>query len=112
MPASYPPQHEQPTDNLLTKKQYVQLQALSKSLDEMAEVTSNRLVESLRRKNEALRQASKRERSDPQSQMAPSVSPCCLDDDGLPLRLLVKLGKTQEAATAYSARRSLLLLER
>jgi hypothetical protein len=105
-------QHEQPTDNLLTKKQYVQLQALIKHLDEMAEITSSRLVESLRRKNEALKQASKRERSDPQAQMAPSVSPCCLDDDGVPLRLLVKLGKTQEAATAYSARRSLLLLER
>lgn len=73
---------------------------------------SNRLVENLRRKNEALKQASKRERSDPSAQMVSSVSPCCLNDDLVSLRLLVKLGKTQEAATAYSARRSLLLLER
>ena len=73
---------------------------------------SSRLVEGLRRKNEALKQASKRERSDPTAQMAPSVSPICLNDDAMQLRLLVKLGKTQEAATAYCTRRSLLLLER
>ena len=73
---------------------------------------SNRVVENLRRKNEAMKQASKRERSDPSAHMVPSVSPCCLNDDSVSLRLLVKLGKSQEAATAYSARRSLLLLER
>jgi len=72
----------------------------------------NRLVENLRRKNEALKQAAKRERSDPMAALVPSVSPTCLNDDSVPLRLLVKLGKTQEAAIAYSARRSLLLLER
>jgi hypothetical protein len=72
---------------------------------------SNRLVETLRRKNEALRQAGKRERADPLSLMAPMVSPCCLEDDMIPLQLLVRLGKTQEAAVAYAARRSLLLLE-
>jgi hypothetical protein len=88
------------------------VQTLIASLEDLAEMISNRLVENLRRKNEALKQASKRERSDPSAQMVPSVSPCCLNDDLVPLRLLVKLGKTQEAATAYSARRSLLLLER
>jgi hypothetical protein len=105
-------QHEKPTDNFLTKKQFAQVQTLIESLDELAEMISNRLVENLRRKNEALKQASKRERSDPMAQVVPSVSPCCLEDDSVPLRLLVKLGKTQEAAIAYSARRSLLLLER
>ena len=73
---------------------------------------AHRLEESLRRKNEALKQASKRERSDPRGSLAPIVSPCCLEDDALPLQLLVRLGKTQEAAASYSARRSLLLLER
>uniref|UniRef100_A0A7R9WYW2 Uncharacterized protein n=1 Tax=Craspedostauros australis TaxID=1486917 RepID=A0A7R9WYW2_9STRA len=95
----------------MTRKQYQQLQALRKSLEELAEMTSNRLVEALRRKNEALKQAFKRERADPMAQMAPAVSPCSLRDDTIPLKLLVKLGKTQEAAMAYSARRSLLLLE-
>lgn len=88
------------------------MQTLIDNLDELAETISNRLVENLRRKNEALKQASKRERSDPMAQLVPSVSPCCLNDDSVPLRLLVKLGKTHDAALAYSARRSLLLLER
>lgn len=81
-------------------------------LDEVAEMIGNRVVENLRRKNEALKQASKRERADASTHMAPSVSPCCLNDDQIPLRLLVKLGKSQEVATAYAARQSLLLLER
>jgi hypothetical protein len=85
---------------------------LIEKLDELAEMISNRVVENLRRKNEAMKQASKRERADASTHMAPSVSPCCLNDDSISLRLLVKLGKCQEAATAYSARRSLLLLER
>lgn len=81
------------------------------TLDTLSERMSGRLVEGLRRKNEAFKQAGKRDRSDPLSLMAPMVSPCCLNDDQIPLHLLVKLGKTQEAATAYAARRSLLLLE-
>ena len=85
---------------------------MTEKLDELAEMTSNRIVENLRRKNEALKQASKRERADASAHMVPSVSPCCLDDDSISLRLLVKLGKCQEAAIAYSTRRSLLLLER
>ena len=105
-------QHEQPTDNFLTKKQYTLIQGLVESLDDLAELIGSRLVETLRRKNEALKQAAKRERSDPLAALVPSMSPTCLNDDFVSLRLLVKLGKTQEAATAYSARRSLLLLER
>jgi hypothetical protein len=96
----------------LTKKQFTLIQNLTDRLDDLAELISNRLVENLRRKNEALKQASKRERSDPMAALVPSVSPTCLNDDSVNLRLLVKLGKTQEAAMAYSARRSLLLLER
>jgi len=103
--------HERPTDNKLTRKQHANLMNILSSLEALAERMSNRLVESLRRKNEALKQAGKRERADPHSLMAPMVSPCCLHDDLIPLQLLVKLGKTQEAATAYAARRSLLLLE-
>jgi hypothetical protein len=105
-------QHEQPTDNLLTKKEFSQVHDLKQNLDELAEMITGRLVENLRRKNEALKQAMKRERADPLAQMVPSISPCCLNDDVSYLRLLVKLGKTQDAASAYSTRRSLLLLER
>lgn len=104
--------HETPNNYYLTRKQFAQMQTLITSLDDLAEMIRNRLVENLRRKNEALKQASKRERSEASTQMVPSVSPCCLNDDLVSLRLLVKLGKTQDAATAYSARRSLLLLER
>jgi len=104
-------QHEKPTDEKLTKKQQNQMQVLAEKLDELAEMLSNRVVENLRRKNEAMKQAAKRERADASTHMVPSVSPCCLNDDSISLRLLVKLGKSQEAATAYSARRSLLLLE-
>lgn len=95
----------------LSKKQHVNMTNTMNELDKSGEKMCSRLVEGLRRKNEALKQAGKRERSDPLSLMAPMVSPCCLGDDSIPLHLLVKLGKTQEAATAYAARRSLLLLE-
>eukprot|EP00543_Licmophora_paradoxa_P001814 CAMPEP_0202452480 /NCGR_PEP_ID=MMETSP1360-20130828/10686_1 /ASSEMBLY_ACC=CAM_ASM_000848 /TAXON_ID=515479 /ORGANISM="Licmophora paradoxa, Strain CCMP2313" /LENGTH=711 /DNA_ID=CAMNT_0049071317 /DNA_START=6 /DNA_END=2141 /DNA_ORIENTATION=+ len=104
-------QHDRPTDSKLSKKQHANMNNTLHTLDKLAEKMSSRLVEGLRRKNEALKQAGKRERSDPLSLMAPMVSPCCLGDDSIPLHLLVKLGKTQEAATAYAARRSLLLLE-
>ena len=104
--------HERPIDEKLTKKQQNQMQILVEKLDELAEMITNRVVENLRRKNEAMKQSSKRERSDPSAHFVPSVSPCCLSDDSISLRLLVKLGKSQEAATAYSGRRSLLLLER
>jgi len=87
------------------------MQMLTERLEELAQMISKRLVENLRRKNEALKQASKRERADPAAHLIPSVSPCCLNDDAVSLRLLVRLGKSQEAATAYAARRSLLLLE-
>ena len=96
----------------LSNVHQTQLRALQKTLDALSNQMASRLEESLRRKNEALKQASKRERSDPRGSMAPIVSPCCLEDDTLPLLLLVRLGKTQEAAASYSARRSLLLLER
>lgn len=70
-----------------------------------------RLAEGLRRKNEALRASAKRERADPLSKLSPLVSPVCLNDDAVALNLLVKLGRPQDAATAYAARRSLLLSE-
>ena len=105
-------QHEKPVELWLTKTQQANLRMLQQTLEKLADQMAHRLEESLRRKNEALKQASKRERSDPRGSMAPIVSPCCLEDDALPLQLLVRLGKTQEAAASYSARRSLLLLER
>ena len=105
-------QHEKPVHLFLSNVHQTQLRALQKILDRLSDQMVHRLEEGLRRKNEALKQASKRERSDPRGSMAPIVSPCCLEDDALPLQLLVRLGKTQEAAASYSARRSLLLLER
>mmetsp|Transcript_28823 Transcript_28823/g.40428 ORF Transcript_28823/g.40428 Transcript_28823/m.40428 type:complete len:777 (+) Transcript_28823:278-2608(+) len=104
-------QHDKPTERKLTKEQYNDMQSTLQDIEGLTERMSSRLVEGLRRKNEALKQAAKRERADPLSLMAPMVSPCCLNDDVIPLQLLVKLGKTQDAATSYAARRSLLLME-
>jgi hypothetical protein len=103
--------HERPTAYRLTRKQLDDIRALKKSLKNIGNRISGRLEESLRRKNEALRQACKRERSDPTTALIPLVSPCALNDDALYLQLLVKLGRTQEAAEAFAGRRSLLLLE-
>ena len=104
--------HEKPTENRLSKKGHASIMAISSNLQKLTDRMCSRLTEGLRRKNEALKQASKRERADPSNLMAPMVSPCCLDDDAVPLQLLVKLGEAKEAAMAYSARRSLLLTDR
>jgi hypothetical protein len=103
--------HERPTSYKLSRRQLHDLKKLHKALDQLGKRISGRLEETLRRKNEALRQAAKRERSDPSHTAVTVVSPCALRDDALFLQLLVKLGQTQVAAEAYSARRSLLLLE-
>jgi len=103
--------HERPTLYRLPKMQVMELQANQKTLEALGKRISNRLEETLRRRNEALKQASKRERSDPTAAMAPIVSPCSLNDDAMYLQLMVKLGRTQQAAEAFSARRALLLLE-
>lgn len=95
----------------LHKKQQVLIQRTNLQLDSLMERMSKRLTENLRRKNEALKASAKRERADPLSNLAPLVSPVCLNDDAVALHLLVKLGRYQEAATAYAARRSLLLSE-
>jgi len=95
----------------LHKKQQAILQRTNIQLDALIDRMSKRLSENLRRKNEALKASAKRERSDPLSALAPLASPVCLNDDAVALNLLVKLGKNQEAATAYAARRSLLLSE-
>ena len=95
----------------LHKKQQAMLQRTNIQLDTLMDRISKRLAENLRRKNEALKASAKRERADPLSTLAPLVSPVCLNDDAVALHLLVKLGRYQEAATAYAARRSLLLSE-
>ena len=96
---------------VLHKKQQALLQRTNAQLDSLMERLSGRLAENLRRKNEALKASAKRERADPLSTLASLVSPICLNDDAVALSLLVKLGRYQEAATAYAARRSLLLSE-
>jgi hypothetical protein len=102
--------HERPTAYRLTQQQVRDLFTLQRQLGALGKRIGDRLEETLRRKNEALRQASKRERTDPNATVT-VVSPCALDDDAFYLQLMVKLGKTSNAADAYSARRSLLLLE-
>mmetsp|Transcript_20347 Transcript_20347/g.42699 ORF Transcript_20347/g.42699 Transcript_20347/m.42699 type:complete len:867 (+) Transcript_20347:67-2667(+) len=99
------------TQKKLHKKQQSLLQRTNVQLDALMDRMSKRLAENLRRKNEALKASAKRERADPLSNLAPLVSPVCLNDDAVALHLLVKLGRYQEAATAYAARRSLLLSE-
>ena len=81
------------------------------SIEDLSKRLCERLVEGLRRKNDALKQISKKERADPLVAMAPSVSPIALNDDSTALHLLVKLGRGQDAASAYATRRSLLLNE-
>jgi len=103
--------HERPTAYRLTEAQLQNLRAMRRALKMLGNRISGRLEESLRRKNEALRQAIKRERTDAKDALAPLVSPCAIDDDTLYLQLLVRLGRTQEAADSYAGRRSLLLLE-
>jgi hypothetical protein len=103
--------HERPTAFRLKKKQLVEIDELQKQLNKQVARISNRLSENLRRKNESLRQASKRDRADTHALVVTNVSPCALNDDMLYLQLLVKLGKTNLAADAYSTRRSLLLFE-
>ena len=103
--------HERPTAYRLTQKQRDTLRTTMKELNTLGDRICGRIVESLRRKNEALRQASKRERSDLNAMMAPPISPCALNDDAFYLQSLVKMGRNKEAAEAFSARRSLLLLE-
>lgn len=103
--------HKKPIQMMLSEKGKDRLRNIQRNLDRLVNICASRIEESLRRKNEALKQGSKRERSDPLSVMAPIVSPCCLGDDAIPLQLLVRLGKTHAAANAYSTRRSLLLLE-
>ena len=104
-------QHERLTDKRLGKKQLSSMQRILHDLDGLSERLGNRLAEGLRQKNEALKQTIKRERADPLSILAPLVSPVCLNDDAVALNLLVKLGRSNDAATAYSSRRSLLLME-
>jgi hypothetical protein len=95
----------------LHKKQQAILHRTSVQIDSLTDRMSKRLAENLRRKNEALKASAKRERADPLSTLAPLPSPVCLNDDAAALGLLIKLGRYQEAATAYAARRSLVLSE-
>ncbi len=81
------------------------------AIEDISKRLADRLSEGLRRKNEALKQTIKREKADPLSGMIPSISPVSLNDDSTALNLLVRLGRHQEAASAYATRRSLLLQE-
>lgn len=99
------------TDRKLSPNQVVFVQQMENELSEFGNKISILLMEGLRRKNEALKQLLKRERSDPSNLMSPIVAPTALNDDFIALGLLVKLGRASEAALAYSTRRSFLLNE-
>jgi hypothetical protein len=100
------PRHQQ-----LTKKQQTSLRRILLEIESLITGLGDRLVETLRRKNEALKQTYKRERQDPFYELMPLVSPVCLEDDASALQLLVKLGRPHDAAVAYSIRRSMHLSE-
>jgi hypothetical protein len=102
--------HERPTPYKLNKKQLETMNGLQQLLEKLGKRIGDRLEETLRRKNEAIRQALKRERADTNVPVS-IVSPCALNDDSVYLHLLVKMGKTMIAAEAFSSRRSLLLVE-
>jgi len=95
----------------LGRRQHAMLTRTQSQVEGLMDRMSRRLSENLSRKNAALRASAKRERADPLSNLAPLVSPVCLSDDAVALHLLVRLGRYREAATAYAARRSLLLSE-
>lgn len=56
--------------HMYIKKQLVTMQRILRSIDNYTDRMCNRLSEGLRRKNEALKQAEKKERSDPLSALA------------------------------------------
>jgi len=87
------------------------MQRILISIEDLSKKLGDRLTEGLRRKNEAMKQTSKKERADPLTAMAPLVSPIALNDDATALHLLVRLSRPQDAAAAYATRRSLLLNE-
>lgn len=103
--------NERLTEKKLSKKEFASMQRILLSIEDLTNRLCERLVEGLRRKNEALKQISKKERADPLTAMAPAVSPTALNDDSTALQLLVRLGRAQDAASAYATRRSLLLNE-
>ena len=104
-------QNERLTEKKLSKKELASMQRILLSIEEQSKRMCARIVEGLRRKNDALKQTSKKERADPLTCMAPLISPIALNDDSTGLGLLVQLGQPQDAASAYAARRSLLLNE-
>lgn len=107
-------QDERLTENKFSNKQITTLLRMQQNIEEISSKMCKHLVENLRRKNEALRQTLKRDRSSiPLSELMllPLVSPTCLGDDIPLLNILVKHGRSQEAAKQYAARRTLLLNE-
>ena len=104
-------QHDKLTEKKLSKKQLAAMQRILRSIDNLTNRMCKYLSEGLRRKNDAFRHITKKERNDPLLANAALVSPIALDDDASALHLLVKLGRSLDAATAYSTRRSLLLTE-
>lgn len=103
--------HDKLTNRRLGKKQLASMQRILHGIKGLTKQVGNRLMEGLRWKNKAFKQAAKRNRADPLSYLVPLVLPICLNNNAVALQLLVKLGRPQDAATAYAARRSLLLME-
>ena len=108
---AFAPSPPGPQPKRLGRRQHAMLTRTASQVEGLMDRMSRRLSENLSRKNAALRASAKRERADPLSNLAPLVSPVCLSDDAVALHLLVRLGRYREAATAYAARRSLLLSE-
>ena len=85
------------------------MQRTMQAVEALTEKMCNCLCEGLRQENEALRQLTKQEQADPMSAMCPIISPAAINDNAISLQLLVRLNRSGHAATAYYARRLLLL---
>jgi hypothetical protein len=70
-----------------TKKQQTTLRRILMEIESLMTSLGDRVVETLRRKNEAMKQTYKRERQDPFYELMPLVSPVCLEDDASALQL-------------------------
>jgi len=103
--------NEKLSDKKLSKKDLGSMQRILTELDELSKVMCDRLYDGLRRRNEALKQTFKKERVDLSASTCTLVPPTALNDDSSALQLLVKLGRPQDAASAYAERRSILLNE-
>jgi len=75
------------------------------TINNLADQLAQTLIDHLRIKNEFLKKMIRNARNEG----GPLISPACLGDDLIALRLLIRLNRSQEAANAFTTRRSLAI---